>query len=171
MTQHSKNKDDGAPVRIIQANLEDPAHQRAILSLVDAYSMDAMGDGKPLSDEARKRLLLGLREHPTTLIFLAWKGEEPVGIAVCFRGFSTFAARPLINIHDLAVLPGHRGNGIGPRLLEAVERKARQMGCCKLTLEVLEKNRRARGVYEAAGFAHAVHQGEAGHCLFMSKRL
>ena len=171
MTQHSKDKDAGASVRIIEANLDDPAHQQAILQLVDAYSRDEMGDGKPLSDEARNQLLRGLREHPTSLIFLAWKGEEPVGIAVCFRGFSTFAARPLINIHDLAVLPGHRGNGIGPGLLEAVERKARQMGCCKLTLEVLEKNRRARRVYEAAGFAHPVPQGEAGHCLFMSKRL
>ncbi|SRR6266404_8863890 len=171
MTQRSHDKDDGGPVRITQANLEEPAHQQAILQLVDAYSMDAMGDGKPLSNEARSQLLRGLREHPTTLIFLAWKGEDPIGIAVCFRGFSTFAARPLINIHDLGVLPEHRGNGIGRKLLEAVERKARQMDCCKLTLEVQERNHRARGVYEAAGFAHAVHQEQAGHCLFMSKRL
>jgi len=40
---------------------------------------------------------------------------------VCFRGFSTFAAAPLINVHDLAVVPGFRGQGIGRRLLEAVE--------------------------------------------------
>jgi ribosomal protein S18 acetylase RimI-like enzyme len=130
-----------------------------------------MGDGKPLSDEARKDLLPGLRQHPTTLIFLACKGEQPVGIAVCFRGFSTFAARPLMNIHDLAVLPGHRGLGIGRQLLEAVERKAREMGCCKLTLEVHENNLRARGVYESAGFAQSVNRTEVGGALFFGKRL
>ena len=39
-------------------------------------------------------------------------------------------------------------------------RKAREMGCCKLTLEVLENNRRARQVYEAAGFADPVMDQE-----------
>ena len=156
-------------IRIIEANLEDPAHQLIVLGLVDAYSKDEMGDGKPLSDDARKRLLPGLRQHPTTMILLALQGEEPVGIAVCFRGFSTFAARPLMNIHDLAVLPGHRGAGIGRRLLEAVEKKARELDCCKLTLEVLENNTRARAIYEAAGFAPTVYNQQPGSCFFLSK--
>src|SRR4051812_13568752 len=127
-------------IQVREANLDDPADQETVLKMVDEYSKDQMGDGKPLSDEARKRLLPGLRQHPTTLILVAYKGHEPIGIAVCFRGFSTFAARPLMNIHDLAVMPGHRGEGIGTRLLAAVEEKAREMGCCKLTLEVQEKN-------------------------------
>src|SRR5688572_4477523 len=106
----SKNLIKGSgtePVRIVEANLNKPAHQEAVLKLVDAYSMDPMGDGKPLSEEARKRLVPALRQHPTTLIFLACIGAQPIGIAVCFLGFSTFAARPLLNIHDLGVLPEH----------------------------------------------------------------
>ena len=158
-------------VQIVEANLDDPVHQEAVLKMVDAYSMDPLGDGKPLSNEARDLLLPGLRQHPTTMIFLAFEGEKPIGIAVCFRGFSTFAARPLMNIHDLAVLTGHRGQGISRRLLAAVEEKARAIGCCKLTLEVLEKNRRAMGVYEAAGFARPVYHGEAETTFFLSKRL
>jgi ribosomal protein S18 acetylase RimI-like enzyme len=158
-------------VRIVEADLNHPPHQHAVLELVDAYSRDEMGDGKPLSEEARHGLLPGLRQHPTTLILLACKGEKSVGIAVCFRGFSTFAARPLMNIHDLAVLPGQRGLGIGRRLLEAVERRARELGCCKLTLEVHENNQRARAVYEAAGFAQSVNRAEVGGALFFGKRL
>ena len=77
----------------------------------------------------------------------------------------------LINIHDLAVLPGHRGQGAGRRLLEEVERKAREMGCCKLTLEVQEHNHRARQVYAAAGFAQAKYQEAAGGSLFLAKPL
>ena len=158
-------------VMIAEADLENPAHADAIMKLVDDYSMDPMGDAKPLSEEARQKLLPGLRAHPTTLIFLAFLEKEPVGIAVCFRGFSTFAARPLMNIHDLAVRPEHRGRGIGKRLLSAVEKKAASLGCCKLTLEVLEKNHRARAVYKAVGFAEPVYHNEAELTLFLSKQL
>ncbi len=158
-------------LRIVEANLDDPAHQEAVLSMVDAYSLDEMGDGKPLSEGARCFLVSRLREHPTTLIFLAFQGKAPVGIAVCFRGFSTFAARPLLNIHDLAVLPANRGEGVGRQLLQSVEKKAREMGCCKLTLEVLEKNGRAREVYESAGFGKPVYQDKSSVTFFLSKPL
>ena len=129
----------------------------------------APGDRCP--PENLRRLIPGLQKHPTTLIFLAYEEQRPIGIAVCFVGFSTFAALPLINIHDLAILPAYRGRGIGRRLLAEVERKAREMGCCKLTLEVQENNHRARGVYRSSGFEHTVHQAEAGGALFLSKRL
>jgi GNAT superfamily N-acetyltransferase len=158
-------------VTVLEAELDRPEHQRAVVDLLDWYAKDPMGNGRPLSDEVKKALLPGLRAHPTSLIFIAYQGEEPVGIAVCFRGFSTFAARPLVNIHDLAVLPDRRGRGIGRLLLQAVERKARSLGCCKLTLEVQEGNRRARAVYEAAGFSRSVYEEEAGPALFLSKPL
>ena len=159
------------PVEIVEADLSRAAHQQAVVELIDAYATDPMGDGKPLTAEVRSALIPGLRQHPTTLIFLAYQGDAALGIAVCFLGFSTFAAKPLINIHDLAVLPGYRGLGIGRQLLEAVERKARALGCCKLTLEVLEHNDRARRVYEAAGFAQATYQEDAGGALFLAKPL
>lgn len=158
-------------VEIIEADLARSDHQQAVLELVDAYSRDPMGDGKPLSPEARARLIPGLQQHPTTLIFLAWDAGQPVGIAVCFRGFSTFAAQPLINIHDLNVIPSHRGKGIGQRLIAAVEAKARQLGCCKLSLEVQEHNHRARRSYISAGFNQAHYQSAAGGALFMTKTL
>lgn len=159
------------PVEVVEADLHREEHQRAVLELLNAYAMDPMGAGQPLSEEARKALIPGLQQHPTTLIFLAYLGAEPVGLAVCFGGFSTFAARPLINISDFAVLPAYRGYGIGRHLLEAIERKARATGCCKLTLEVQEQNHRARQVYGAAGFAQAVHVEAAGGALFLSKPL
>ncbi len=158
-------------VEVIEADLENSSHQEAILQLLDAYSRDPMGDGRPLSSRVKEELIPGLQEHPTTIIFLAYAGETPVGIGVCFKGFSTFAARPLINIHDFAVLPGNRGLGIGRKMLAAIEEKAVRLGCCKLTLETQENNLRARQVYEAAGFAQAVYQAEAGGSLFYSKPL
>lgn len=156
---------------ITEADLSDVGHGAATLAMMDAYARDAMGDGKPLSEWAREHLVEGLRAHPTALVFLAFRGEEPVGIATCFRGFSTFAARPLINISDYFVLPAWRGRGLGRRLLGAVEDRARALGCCRLTLEVQEHNHRARAIYGAAGFAQAVHVEEAGGSLYMAKPL
>ena len=137
---------------VVQADLDAPQHQEAIVSLINAYARDPMGDGRDLPAEVRERLIPGLRRHPTTLVFLAFDGEKPAGIAVCFLGFSTFAARPLINIHDLAVLPEYRGQGVGRLILGRVEAKGRELGCCKLTLEVRDDNHRAQRLYQKAGF-------------------
>jgi len=158
-------------VQIKEADLNDAHDQEAVVSLVDAYARDVMGNGQPLSSEVRSTLIAGLREHPTTHVLLAHDEGKPVGIAVCFRGFSTFAARPLLNIHDLAVIAEYRARGIGRQLLAAVEKKAKALGCCKLTLEVLEKNRTAKGLYEAVGFNQMVFLEEAGGALFMTKDL
>jgi GNAT superfamily N-acetyltransferase len=156
---------------IVEADLDRPAHQRAVLDLTDAYARDPMGSGQPLPAEVREALLAGLRRHPTTAIFLALADGRPVGMATCFLGFSTFYARPLLNIHDLVVLPRQRGQGVGRDLLRAVEAKARALGCCKVTLEVFENNHRARQVYAAAGFAQASYTAEAGAALFLAKPL
>jgi ribosomal protein S18 acetylase RimI-like enzyme len=158
-------------IRIVEADLSLAEHQEAVLAMVDAYSRDAMGNGKPLDQDVRTRLIPGLRRHPTTLIFLAFDGIQPIGAAVCFIGFSSFAAKPIINIHDFVVLPASRGKGIGRRLLEAVEAKARELGCCKLTLEVMDKNHQAIRMYQAAGFERYSLQEEAGVAIFMSKPL
>ena len=160
-----------SPVRFVQADLKNPGHQAAVLFLVDAYSRDPMGDGAPLAPEVRARLIPGLQEHPTTLVFLAYDGEAAVGVAVCFLGFSTFAARPLVNLHDVAILPTHRQRGIGRGLLAAVEVRARELGCCKLTLEVLDQNERALRTYTAAGFKRYSLQPGAGEAIFMAKPL
>src|SRR5437773_7191604 len=163
--------DPSPPIRIVEADLSLPAHQEAVLAMVDAYSRDAMGDGKLLDQDVRTQLIPGLRRHPTTLIFLAFDGDRPVGAAVCFISFSTFAAKPLINIHDFVVLTASRGKGVGRRLLDAVEDKARELDCCKLTLEVMDNNHHALRMYRAAGFVRYALQEETGTAIFMSKPL
>jgi GNAT superfamily N-acetyltransferase len=157
-----------SPVNVVEADLARVDHQSDVVELVNAFALDRTG--KPLPAQARNDLMPGLQSHPTTHVFLAYEDGRAVGIAVCFRGFSTFAARPLINIHDLLVLPDYRGQGVGRRLLQVVERRAREMGCCRLTLEVQEGNHRARRVYEAAGFEQPEYDG-GGKLLFLAKAL
>jgi ribosomal protein S18 acetylase RimI-like enzyme len=139
-------------ITTLLADLNNPAHQAAIIELLDMYCRDEFGDGKPLAAEARANLIPGLIKHGGARVFLAYEGDEPLGVAICLVGFSSFRARPLVNIHDIAVSPSARGKGIGRRLLAAVEADARSLGCCKVTLEVRSDNARAMGLYRSVGF-------------------
>ena len=153
-----------------RANFADPADAAAILRLIDAYARDPRGGGEALPQAVRERLVPGLAAHPTARVWLAFEGSEAVGVCVGFIGFSTFRAQPLLNIHDLAVLPGQRGRGVGQALLAAAENHARAAGCCKLTLEVQEDNLPARRLYARCGFDD-VRYGNSGATKFLGKTL
>ena len=150
------------------ASAEDAA---AVVDLLDAYARDPMGGSEPLSDHARATLVEGLASMPGAFSLIAREDGAPVGLANCFTGFSTFAAAPLVNIHDIAVLPGHRGKGIGKALMQAVEDEARRRGACKVTLEVLSGNTNARALYARLGYGDYQLDPESGNALFWQKRL
>ena len=156
-------------IEIVEADLGQAHHQSAVVELLNRFAIDRTG--QPLSAEIRAGLTSGLQKHPTTIVFLAYREDEAIGIAVCFQGFSTFAARPLLNIHDFFVLPKNRGQGAGQQLLVTIERRAREMDCCKLTLEVQENNHRARQVYKAAGFGEVEYLDLEGNLISLSKTL
>ena len=156
-------------VEVRLADLSNPADQKSIVRLVDAYARDPMGKVSPLDEEVAERLIPGLSAHPTTRIFLAERNGEQLGIAVCFIGFSTFAAQPLINIHDLFVLPEYRGQRVGRRLLETVEGFVKANEFWGMTLEVDQHNQRARKTYQAAGFLLENRVDGGGKVFFMKK--
>lgn len=138
-------------VTVRLADLATSANQAAIIELLDHYSQHKMGNGHPLPAEVKGRLIEGLRAHPMSRVFLAYDSDRPVGIAVCFIGFSTFKAKPLVNIHDLAVNESHRARGVGTQLIDAVIEFATSLGCCAITLEVRADNP-ARKLYVKKGF-------------------
>ncbi|HUD29754.1 MAG TPA: GNAT family N-acetyltransferase [Novosphingobium sp.] len=156
---------------IAQADFADPADAAAIVLVLDAYARDPMGGGEPLSADVRERLVPAMAQVPGAFALLARVGGEPVGLATCFMGFSTFAAAPLVNIHDVSVLPAHRGRGVARALFAAIEGEARARGACKVTLEVLSGNHRARELYASLGYGDFQLDPEAGNALFWQKRL
>ena len=133
------------------ADLSEPESQVAVVALLDHYSQHEMGSGQPLPLDVRGRLIEGLRAHPMSRVFLAYDSDRPIGIVVCFIGFSTFKAKPLINIHDLAVHESHRARGVGTQLIDAVIEFAKSLDCCAITLEVRADNP-ARKLYAKKGF-------------------
>ncbi|MBO9534944.1 MAG: GNAT family N-acetyltransferase [Solirubrobacteraceae bacterium] len=115
-----------------------------------------MGGGEPLPHEIRERIVPGLREAAVR-VWLARAGEQPLGVCVVQLGYSTFAAQPRWNVHDLAVVPEARGLGIGRRLLEAVLAAATDAGCSAVSLEVRQDNAPARHLYASLGFEAGDH--------------
>lgn len=161
-------------IRIVQADYRNPVHAAALVALLDAYARDPMGGGEPLTDFAKTNLAGALAARPQAFSLLAFDGVDdalPVGLANCIEGFSTFACKPLVNIHDLAVLSSHRGLGVARMLLQAAEATARQRGACKLTLEVLSGNHGAMRLYARAGFANYQLDPQTGQAQFMQKWL
>ena len=156
---------------IHEADLNNITHQDAIIYLLNLYTQDLQGYNKSLPDTVLNELIPGLKSIPTNLIFLARVENEFIGMAICFIGFSTFYARPIINIHDFTVKKDFRNNGIGTALINAVETKARSLNCCKVTLEVQEKNVRAMNLYQKTGFGKSIQKESDGRVFFLSKYL
>lgn len=153
------------------ADYRNSRDRQAILALMDCYASDPMGGAEPLHDEVRTRLCDALQAQPGAVTVLAWQDEHAVGLINAFVGFSTFKARPLMNIHDVVVRPEHRRRGIAEAMITAVADEARRRDCCKLTLEVLEGNHAARQRYLRSGFVDYQLKPEFGSARFMEKIL
>ena len=156
---------------IIQADLKNESQVRQIIKILNAYAKEPGGGSTEILPEAQQRLIAEFHTVDNAIVFLALIDGNAAGAAVCFRGYSTFAARPLLNIHDLAVLPEMRNRGIGTALLDAVADYARSIDCCKLTLEVLQHNEGARRLYQAAGFRDYGPEEHPDQSLFLQKSL
>ena len=158
-------------IEIVRARYDEPTHAAALVELLDAYACDPAGGGEALSEFARTSLIAQLATRPFIFSVLAFEGGAAVGLVNAIEGFSTFACRPLVNIHDVVVLPSHRRRGIAARMFAEVESIARERGACKLTLEVLSGNRSARTLYEKLGFDDYRLDPAMGQAQFMQKWL
>ncbi len=158
-------------VETIIADYLDPDHATALGSLLDSYAADPMGGGAPLDEFIKKNLATELSKIPHAFSILCFVDGDPAGLANCFEAFSTFKCKPLINIHDLAVTPNYRGQGLSQKMLARIEDIARQRGCCKITLEVLAGNTLARSAYERFGFTDYQLDPTMGSAIFWEKEL
>jgi ribosomal protein S18 acetylase RimI-like enzyme len=156
---------------IFIADLSVPLHAEAVVHLLNVYAKDEMGGGAGLSEFAKQNLVPELKKRKNIYAVLAFVHQEPAGLAICMEGFSSFACKPLLNVHDLVVAPEYRGRGISKKLLAKAEEIARELGCCKLTLEVLEGNKVAQAAYRAYGFDGYELNPETGKALFWQKSI
>jgi|SRR5690606_20804719 len=105
---------------------------------------DAVFEGDRLS----RRSFLRHMDSKTASLLVAELEGRVAGYALLFHRQGSRSAR----LYSLAVAEQFASRGIGRRLLEATEARARALGRTVLSLEVREDNERAGQLYLQAGF-------------------
>lgn len=158
-------------IQLCIADYRNEQQGKDLLMLLNAYALDPMGGEEPLTDYVKDNLLAALAQRPNMFTLLCYLDGKPAGLINCIESFSTFSCKPVINIHDVVVLPFYRGYGLSEVMLQEVESIAREKGCCKLTLEVLQGNAVAQKAYRKFGFSGYELDPEMGYAMFWDKKI
>jgi len=158
-------------IQIKLVNLSINEQANSVIELLNEYAQHPMGGGEALPEFTRKNLIATLNTRTDCSIFLAFDDNKAIGLCNCFETFSTFACKPLLNIHDLYVTETYRQKGIGRLLMQQAEQLARDKGCYKMTLEVLSKNEPAKKSYRASGYQPYQLDEQFGFAEFWQKLL
>lgn len=156
---------------ITEADLHNEAHANAYLALMSHYALDPMGGGEDLSDFAKENLINTLLKRSDVVIILIFNESKPAALLTAIEGFSTFACKPLFNIHDVVVMDQFRGLGLSKMLFTEIEKIAKKRNYCKITLEVLSGNPVAKKAYTKQGYADYQLDPSHGSALFWTKSL
>lgn len=131
----------------------NPDHLNRFAELINHYMADPMGGcSQPLNKLQQLRMVDGLYNHPKAFVLFLIFENNIVGLATCFENFSTFHAKPYINIHDIIVEDKYRGKGFGRMIMNELTLIAQERKCCKITLEVREDNYVAQTMYIDLGY-------------------
>tara|TARA_B100001029_G_scaffold94876_1_gene77930 strand:+ start:30 stop:506 length:477 start_codon:yes stop_codon:yes gene_type:complete len=93
----------------------------------------------------------GFCSNPKFFSIIAHEFEKPIGVAVYFFTYSSWAGRKVLNLHDIIVAQGHRRSGAGRLLLSYLAEEAERNDCARIDLEVRSYNE-ARKFYKELGF-------------------
>lgn len=136
-----------APLRVRPATIRDAPTIVAMVRKLAAY--ERLSRGVKATAPRFRRDGFGRRPYFHTL--LCWRGEIPVGFALYYFTYSTFAARPTLYLEDLFVLPAYRGRGAGQALLITLARIAVRKRCGRMEWAVLDWNTPAIRFYRRLG--------------------
>ncbi len=82
-------------------------------------------------------------EHDVLVAYL--NGKLVGTVALQYRGDDVY-------VRSMGVVPAAQGKGVGRKMLEVIEERARHKGCKTITLECFEPLKRAISVYEKSKF-------------------
>jgi GNAT superfamily N-acetyltransferase len=90
-------------------------------------------------------------KQPSAECLIADLSNAPIGFALFFHNFSTFAGKPGLYLEDLFIKPEYRGRGYGRKMLAHLANLAVQRGCGRFEWAVLDWNAPAIRFYESLG--------------------
>lgn len=118
-----------------------------------------------------------LRRIASGAVFIAFRGDEPVGLMSLMREQSA-KSRHRATVVMVYVRASERGAGTGKALLDALTDHARDAGILQLELTVSAENPAAQRFYAREGFAEIgrlpaglIHEGREVDEVMMAKRI
>ena len=124
----------------------------AILGLVrDLAAYEREPDAVEATEDHVRAALFPEGGAPTTYAHVAEVDGEVVGMAVWFVTYSTWTGVNGIWLEDLFVQPGHRGSGLGRKLLATLARTCVERGYRRLEWTVLDWNEPSLAFYRSLG--------------------
>ncbi len=136
-----------------QVRLATPNDAEAIVRLIRGlaeFEHEPLDNIKLTPDDVRRD---GFGPNPRFQALIAELDGEPVGLALFFHTYSTWEASPTLWLEDIFLEERARGLGLGLQLFAALARIARDQGCGRLELSVLDWNP-ARDFYQRHGLRH-----------------
>lgn len=158
---------NGRGLRLRPAQAADDAFARRLFVASRAGDFARAGLIEPvlsqlLDQQFRLQALGHARQFPGAMVLLIEVRHVLVGRLVLD------CAGPQWHVVDIALLPAHRGVGIGSAVMNGIEAAGRLLEACAVSLMVLESNSGARRLYAKLGF---VETGTAAAYFRMIKHL
>lgn len=139
---------DAAGLRIEPATMEDLPAMTDLLYELFSHERDF----KPNKEKQRRGLQLILENPSRGRIFVLRNDQKIIGMINLLITISTAEGGFVLLLEDLVVLPEHRGQGYGTKLLQHAVEFARQKKFLRITLLTDKPNVKAREFYLKHGF-------------------
>jgi ribosomal protein S18 acetylase RimI-like enzyme len=146
-----------------------PSDRAALIELLLAlqrFERAFAPDHAPATPEFGVWYVDGLLEHVEAnngVVLVAVRANVPCGFVAGFDEEDAEARSRLFYIAELSVAEAARGEGIGTRLIAAIEDVARSRGYQTIIIGVLAKSTRVKGLYNRLGYGD--------HALRLRKKL
>ena len=110
--------------------------------------------GYPTSPEQAAERIERIEQDPATLLIVAEVEGELAGLIALYVQNLVERDEPGCEVAGLVVGERYRRQGVGERLMEAVENEARRRGGTHLVLNTAHRRADAHAFYEALGYEH-----------------
>lgn len=109
--------------KIVKVDYTNTQQSTDLCNLLNSYAMDPKGGGEPIDSSILSSLPSQLQKFGHATSFIVYIDtddgrQQPAALANCILSFSTFAAKPILNIHDVFVDVDFRGRGLSQALLK-----------------------------------------------------
>lgn len=146
-----------------EAPIIRPAREEDLPEIIHLLADDDLGRGRertggPLPDAYLEAFAEIDRDPRNELVVMEKAGRIVATLQLTFVPSLTHQGGERAQIEGVRVAAGHRGTGVGHRLLEWVVSRARRRGCQMVQLTTDKRRSDARRFYESLGFK-ATHEG------------